>query len=396
MKKIAFFMSALALLAFVSCEEKEGDDVDLNTVTEDGFYVSGAATGATELSGDYMMTAGLNEAASNAKRDGMYEKYIALEAGKDFELVLYKAGVTTRYSAVLEDLNTEGLNDQPTVTLKRGALVTGAEAKAMQVDSSALYHIVLDLNNAKDLENPQIIVAPVSWGVRGINGDWGWKEMKSSAFNHETMTWTIGFETVKNAKFKFAYGGGWKIALDLAGNVKANTNLGEGMINGGADIPTGAAYEDATITLTWKLAGGEIKNGYEWKINGKEVVVDASTIVVGLSGSCLPEEAGSWADPQGPSLAVYNAEKSEITDAAKYVGKYVYDIKDLAIAAGEFKVRVNGEWIGTKAATVEGIEFTGDDNFVVAEAAAGTYDIEFTIDWNGSAADSIKAVFTKK
>ncbi len=396
MKKIAFFMSALALLAFVSCDEN-GSDVDLDAVTEDGFYVTGAATGATELSAEYMMTAGLNEAASNAKRDGMYEKYVALEKGKEFELLLYKAGETTRYSAVLSDLNTEGANDQPTVTLKRGNLVTGPEAPAMKVDSSALYHIVLDLNNNKDLENPQIIVAPVSWGVRGVNGDWGWKEMKCSAFNQKTMTWTIKYETVKNAEFKFAYGGGWKIELDLAGNVKANTNLGKDMVNGAGNLSTGAAYENATITLTWNLAGGEIKNGYEWNIDGKEVVVDASKIAVGLSGSFLYNAGGeNWKDPEGAHLAVFNAAKSDIKDAAKFVGKYVYDITNLSVEAGEFKVRVNGDWLGVNGATVTGITYSGTDNFVVGADAAGKYDVEFTVDWNGSAANSINVVFTKK
>ena len=108
MKKIALFMSALALMTFASCDKNDGPSLD--DVVEDGFFVAGPATGSDVLAPQYMMTAGINE-VDKAARDGMYEKYIVLEAGKDFYLTLNEAGESLRYSAELQDINKLSLSD---------------------------------------------------------------------------------------------------------------------------------------------------------------------------------------------------------------------------------------------------------------------------------------------
>lgn len=169
LKKISLFAGALALVlaTFSSCDKE-----DPAVIVEDGFYVTGDATGSAALSVNYRMASGINE-VTKAKRAGMYEKYVALEANKDFTLLLKEGSVETKYSATLTEFNTEGEGDQPTVTLLRGTLVSGTTATPMKVTTSGLYHIVLDLNEAGDLANPLIIVAPVEWGVRGVNGEWG-------------------------------------------------------------------------------------------------------------------------------------------------------------------------------------------------------------------------------
>ena len=84
-------LSAAALVAvcFASCD-KNGNTTNLDEAVEDGFYVAGEATGVNELKPAYMMTAGINEAADQTKRSGMYEKYIVLQGGKDFDLKLYE------------------------------------------------------------------------------------------------------------------------------------------------------------------------------------------------------------------------------------------------------------------------------------------------------------------
>ena len=106
----------------------------------------------------------------------------------------------------------------------------------MKVAATGLYHIVLDLNKAGDLANAQIIVAPVEWGVRGAMNGWGFTKMEATEFSNEGITYTIkDAEMSKNGEFKFAYGGAWKITLDDAGKVRANTNLGnvqEGVAEG--------------------------------------------------------------------------------------------------------------------------------------------------------------------
>lgn len=291
MKKIAMIFSAMALMfSFTSCDEKNnnGGKPNFDDVKEDGFYVSGPATGAAEISAEYMMAAGRNEANSNEVRNGMYEKYIVLEGGKDFELVLYSAGSETRYSASLADFDVTELADNPPLVVKRGELKTGADAPAMKVAKTGLYHIVLDLNNNEDLLYPQIIVAPVQWGVRGGMNGWGFTAFPEVTYSNSSMTWVLeNQELASGGKFKFAYGGGWKIQLDDAGNVKANTNLGEDSVPGAGDI----AVEKAgtyKITLNFNLKGGAIENCYSYDVElTKESSMPTTMYVIG-------NEFGNW------------------------------------------------------------------------------------------------------
>lgn len=401
MKRLGLFMVAFAAVTmlFSSCK-KEQDGPNLDDVIEDGFYVGGPATGSESLAVEYRLASGVNEAKENVKRAGMYEKYVALEANKDFYLLLREAKNETRYSATLEDFNTEGANDQPTVTLKRGKLETGASAPAMKVAESGLYHIVLDLNETGDLANPQIIVAPVQWGTRGVNGNWGWTAMEGGEFNRTEMVWTATFPEVSTGDFKFSYGGGWKIQLDDAGNVKANTNLGLDMLPGGSNIPLQKGT-DVKITLTWKLNGGEISTNYSMKLDGKFVTEDPTQFVVGFSGNAFGAEIGEWGDPNGAAKAVYNAEESKVTNETTKAGTYVYDITGLTFNEGkEFKARVNGAWLAFKDVTIEGASFTAaspekdDSNILVGETA--TYDVKFVVEWNGAKAAKVTLKFTKK
>jgi len=124
MKKLMLILSALALASIfvVSCEKKPKPD--LNKVTEDGFYVAGEATGSSEITAEFAMSAGINEAAGQSAREGMYEKYIVLEGGKDFELLYHAAGKETRYSAALADFtidpsSSEVYADNPLFPLRR-------------------------------------------------------------------------------------------------------------------------------------------------------------------------------------------------------------------------------------------------------------------------------------
>lgn len=396
LKKISLLVAATALVftTFSSCNPKEDDPV---VIVEDGFYVTGDATGSTALTVDYRLASGINE-VTKEKRAGMYEKYVALEANKDFTLLLKEGTVETKYSAALTEFDTEGENDQPTVTLLRGDLVSGTAATPMKVTKSGLYHIVLDLNTAGDLAKPLIIVAPVEWGVRGVNGDWGWKGLKSGAFNRTTMTWDTTFATTNAGEFKLAYGGGWKIQLDDAGLVKANTNLGVDMIQGGNNLnmPKGTEIK---LTLTWTLAGGELSKSYAMALTGNIIIEDPATFVVGFSGNAFGSNTtppSEWGDPAGATLAVYSAAQSNITNATTKAGTYVYNITNLKMAATkEFKVRYNGAWIGVGGTTtIVGETFGGTDNYIV-NADATYSNVKFEVNWDGAKASAIKITFTK-
>lgn len=296
MKKFLMCFGAMALM-FAACtpaEEDKGGTPDFDNIVLDGFYVYGDAVGATEIEAKYGMAAGINEAAKQSRRGGMYEKYIVLEADKDFYLVLNEAGTTTNYGAALEVFDVTELSDNPSyegTVVKRGELKTGDDAPAMRVDKTGLYHIVLDLNKEGDLLYPQIVVTNVIWGIRGdVVGKSGWPFMPFDAVevNADTMTWTMEkVEFPIGGKFKFAYGGGWKIQLDDAGNVKANTNLGEECAAGGADIVLNKGGE-YTLKLTYKLSGGDIKNSYSFTAEcTKESDLPTELYMIG-------QEFGNW------------------------------------------------------------------------------------------------------
>ena len=276
MKKLSSFLCGLAVVGmmFTSCDDN-GKQPPVVTIVEDGFYVVGEASAIASLEAEgaevAIMANGTNENASNAAREGMYEKYIALEGGKPFQLVLKEGATETVYGAELAEVALSG-NEQPEITVQRGKMV---ENTTMQVAEDGLYHIVLDLNEDGSLEDKLILVAPVEWGVRGGMNGWGFTAGARTEFNKTTMTYTwTDQELSAGGKFKFAYGGGWKIELNALADatdanderyIKANTNLGENALPGGADI----AVEGAgtyTITLTYNLAQGAIANSYKYEV----------------------------------------------------------------------------------------------------------------------------------
>jgi hypothetical protein len=387
MKKTSFLLGAIALFAvtFTSCKETEPE-----VIIEDGFYVGGTATGAEALNVDYRLTAGTNEVTKLA-RPGMYEKYVALEANKEFYLLLKEGSVETRYGATLTNKELKGENDQPgsaekPFIIQKGSLVVGASAPALKVTKSGLYHILLDLNLSKDLDlagGAQIIIAPVEWGVRGVNGDWGWKKMKSpTAFNRTTMVWDTTIVATKDGKFKFAYGGGWKIQLDDAGKVKAETNLGTDLKSGGADISLDKG-DNVNIKLTWKLASGDISKSYSVAYTASKWYYDeVAKAKFSLIGNAFNNAGGTPADWNYDLDLPYVASKSTITDATKFFGTYVFEKAGVVLIADkEFKIRRDMSWdinYGYSAANIKGsIANFADQGGNIKVVTAGTYDVTF-------------------
>lgn len=353
MKKLMFILGALALVSVltVSCNKKRGN-TDLNKVTEDGFYVSGAATGASEISADYAMSAGINEAAGQTAREGMFEKYIVLEGGKDFELLYYAAGEKTRYSAELQDFaidpaSSEAYADNPTIAIKKGSLKTGSDAPAMKVEKTGLYHIVLDLNKSGDLDKvggAQIIVAPVEWGVRGAMNSWGYTAFPAATPSNDGFSMTLEAQKVPaGGEFKFSYAGAWKITLDDTGKVKANTNLGwnsdkNGLAQGGDNIALDKGGE-YTITLTFKLAAGAVGKSFSYSTElTKESSVPTTMYMIG-------NDFGNWGweDAGVVTMNQFNSQEGQFW-AVRYI-KTTSEFKFCAEKAwnGDFSTPKVGE-----------------------------------------------------
>lgn len=259
MKNIRFFIGALAIgaLALTACDKKD-TKVNVDDIVEDGFYVVGeataveSATAANAAKG--LMGAGINEVDKTA-RAGLYEKYVALEGGKEFELVLKEGKNVTHYGAKLESGEPYDVAYGVTIPVLKGAL---EENIKMTVSESGFYHIALDLNVNGDLPEASIIVAPVQWQINASSD----MTMTASSFNKEKMTWTLkDVEMKKGAKYKYAYGNGWKIKVTPAAEVNIETNLGQGMKPGADDIviPNSGKY---TFELVWTLAGGNVEKSF--------------------------------------------------------------------------------------------------------------------------------------
>lgn len=285
MKKISLFLASVAMLAaFSSCNKDNKGDINLDDIVLDGFYVYGDATGEpSKVLPKFAMAAGHNEAlkdgktqeikdAFNTPRPGMYEKYIWLEAGKDFALIENQGKDKVFYGAELKPV--DGLSDNPNVTgVLQGKLIIGENAPKMQVSETGMYHIVLDKNLVTEedygvLEFAQIIVQRAKWGIRGHNNGWGYTpadEEKVNADGTITYTWNE-VEFKAGVEFKFSSCEGWKISLDLDGKVKAETSFGykDGKLTLTSDNIKVEKKGVYSISLTYTPKSGDLGNSFEF------------------------------------------------------------------------------------------------------------------------------------
>lgn len=358
-----------------------------------GMYIIGAATGVASIEAtEGKMAQGINE-FTKGHREGMYEKYIALEANKDFEIIYYDDLYgDTHYTAPLE--MRELVADGPNPTGYFGLLTESTTP--MQVLESGLYHVIIDLNLDGVLTNSggaRVVIVPVNWGICGGMNGWSMTVGSMSQFNKQSMTWTCeGVEIPANTEFKFKDEHGWKIFLDgETQQVSAETSLGNGLVPGGNNIKV-TSSGIYTITLTWSLAGGGIANSYTYEMTKTaDLVLDPATFVVGISGTI-----NAWADPAGQFMANFNVNQSNITDAATKAGTYVFNMESVTFPeAAQFKFRSNDAWLGLSDVTgFTGVTLADDwDNITIAPA--GTYDIEITIVWDGEKITSFNAAFTE-
>lgn len=394
MKKLGIFVMCLATAAMtlVGCKKDNsasGTTPDQPAIVEDGFYVIGEASVVTDFKAANaaieLMGQGLNE-VDKQYREGMYEKYIALEGGKEFELVLYKAGEETHYGADLKEDSVE--TDAAPAKVLKGLMV---KDKKMKVTKSGFYHIILDLNLKEDLaDGAQIIVVECNWGVIGDMNGWNGNmaPTKEATFNKETMTWT--WEEVmeqSDGSFKFRHGDCWKYNLDKQGKVKAENSLGTTASNDGDEecLPTTKNFGGGknygiksgiyTITLTWNLKSGAVGESFvaEAKRTADVPFIDYSAVVLELVGNAIADQAGAEPDD------VWTwGNKMNIGAPVRNGDEFVWTKEHVAlVGGGEFKVRTLGaQPVGDIAAFDFGEGGTGANAKAVAD---GNYTIRASV-----------------
>ena len=293
MKKLFYFIGIAAMAFAVAACQEDKPDVDVNNITEDGFYVIGEATGQAQVTAALSMAKGINEANNQTVREGMFEKYIVLQGGKDFTLTYVNGGKQTAYGATLAEFKPAELtgiyDSNPADKVFKGKLVIGDAAPKMKVEATGLYHIVLDLNTANDLADAQILLCPVTMGVRGGMNSWGFTALEATEAKNEGITFTLtGQKLAEAGEFKFAYNSAWKITLDEAGAVKANTNLGKDCVPGGDNIAVTEGAGLYKITLNYKLAAGDIKNSFNYKVEQESAISAPTTMFM------IGDQFGGW------------------------------------------------------------------------------------------------------
>lgn len=346
-------------------------------ITEDGCYVIGEASPIKSIYDQNAMLAqmavGINEAFNlpweESKRDGMWEKYIYLEANKEFEIILKNGNQVTSYGATL--LEQELQTDYYNLIGYKGNIVLG---KKMKVEKTGFYHIILDFDLYNTLSGgPQIIVAPVNWGVSGQMNGWGITTVSPEVISTTEIVWTWENQEIDGfANFKFRDANGWRIYLDENGGVSAYTSLGENGRNGGSDIYIESCGINTiyTIKLIYNLASGDIENSYRYEIvkTGEGLMIDPSSIVYSFIGTIN----GNWDTD------------TDFTFKSKQGDHYVFELNNLDFSAGEFKIRVNHDW--SRSFTFYNMEVKGVnvdnayDNIVLPAPFKGSAILEF--DWS--------------
>lgn len=278
MKKILFtiFVVSFCSLTFYECdiieENKVSIDEDSLYINKDGLYINGIATGYDTITQNHRMSTVVNFLTGDVG-SGVYEKYVVLEANKDFYLLMSLHGVLTYYGAILSDFSNDRDIFSSNVTLLSGDLIIGENAPAMQVKERGLYYITVNFN----LEKPQIVVIPVQWGISGVNFDWNsFIPMSSTSdFNYESKSFVVeNLKVEYPCYFKFVNCTGWYILMDVYNNSYIITNLGNvqlettiisnELVHDGYNIKLAPGIY--TINLTWNLNDGDIKDNFNGEV----------------------------------------------------------------------------------------------------------------------------------
>lgn len=314
---------------------------------------------------EYAMDKGLNE-ADQMYRIGMYEKYMVLEAGKAYEFIYRNKSNVYSYGASLEYGEELIATDNTEIAGYKGSLTGNTSFK---VNQTRLYHIVLDLNEdglLSDVGGAQCIIVPCLWGIRGNMNDWGYTEGTQTGNKFEWKDVHIDYYGYY-CDFKFAYGNAWRINLDIANTVTANTNLGVDGIRGGGNISINETgiYD---ITLEYTGLAQTVQESFKYTIErtGDLPPVYPETFVYSLIGTIN----GNW----------------ETDNDFRFVNKdnnhYVFEATDLTFDAGEFKIRKDHDWKhswGINNMSISGVGVSGNDYVTLLSPFNGS--VRFEYDW---------------
>lgn len=236
------------------------------------------------------------------------------------------------------------------------------------------------------------------WGLVGTVNNWGFPDITMFIVEPYFVAYNVVLTETDEFKIRASVAGEWDDTKNYGTEVKGTfaPNVIIPVITSGGSQNIGVKeagvydiYFDLENTTVYLMQAGKTPDQAG---EAETEYVDGSTLVVGLSGKFAGVEY--WVDPADDRLAAFKTKT--ITDEATHAGTYTYEIANFTMTSGdEFKVRVNGAWIGAGegGATVEGLAVSGTDNFVAGES--GTYKVAISFDWDGLTQTNVKATFSK-
>ena len=279
------------------------------------------------------------------------------------------------------------------------AEVALAAGGANLVAEAGTYDVYLDEANAKawfinDGSYPGGGAAPVEaeWGLIGSLAACNNWSNNVKLFEDGDYYSAKGVTFTDNDQFKFRKGETWGTELVYEGIVSPDAEYACAAGGGNSTISAGGVYD---VYLAKSLDKFYVMTQGKTPADAGQAEVvyidpSAESFIVGFSGSAL-----GWDDPsfeQNDRAALVN---KTVTDETTFAGTYEFKLEGLSVAAGdEFKVRINGQWIGVGGATVEGLAVSGSDNFVADEA--GTYAAAISFAWDGGTHSDVKVVFASE
>jgi len=296
--KLMSLLLLAALVVFSSCK-KDDDDDPPPVVVLDGIYVTGIAAPYTGYDTKGIMTVARNE-VTQEDRATLYEIYLPLKGGQDFNIVKVAGAVVSTYGPGAGwGIVAAPTNDEPKdAPILRGSVeeVTGA----FNVSADGMYHVVIDM------ELMIATVCGVHWGIIGAATPDGWGTstvLTESGYNPNTMSWEITDMELHGGDWKFRYSNGWKIELDTVGvdDVKINTNFGgaiDALVPGGANIVNdnpGIYTIAMEYTLGSGFAASATKTGDLPLTDWTGVVCDAVGTGVSIDNPNAIEDPSGWA-----------------------------------------------------------------------------------------------------
>ncbi|MBR0321033.1 MAG: SusF/SusE family outer membrane protein [Bacteroidales bacterium] len=287
-------------------------------------------------------------------------------------------------------------------TFEANAEIALAQDGGNIVVPAGTYDVYLDEANAKawfinDGSYPGGGAAPVAaeWGLIGslaACNNWG---------NNVVLYVEGDYSVAKNVafaagdQFKFRKGEAWGVELTYEGQISIDARLDLIDGTGGKQNSSIAEGGNFDVYLANDLSCFYVMTPGKTPADAGEaqkVYTDpsAESFVVGFSGSVL-----GWDDPAFETNDRAAFVSKNVTDETTFAGTYEFKLEGLSVAAGdEFKVRINGQWIGVGGATVEGLAVSGTDNFIADQA--GTYTAVITFAWDGGNYSDVKVVFTSE